>query len=98
MAAVYRGADLYVHPSRREGLGLAALEAVYCGLPLVASGIRGLRDFVPEEFRVQPGNAAAFARAIDAQLKNPKPLGREVTKAYRLENVKEELLKLLESL
>lgn len=37
-------ADIFVMPSIREGLGLAALEAMYCGLPLITSNARGLVD------------------------------------------------------
>ncbi len=98
LAGIFAGADLFVHPSRREGLGLAALEAVYCGLPIVVSDIRGIRDFVPEDCRVPAGDVSAFARAIRENLENPKPISREITKQYRLESVKNELLELLESL
>lgn len=98
LAGILAGADLFIHPSRREGLGLAALEAVYCGLPIVASDIRGIRDFVPEDCRVPAGNVSAFARAIRENLENPKPISWEITEQYRLESVKTELLELLESL
>jgi alpha-1,6-mannosyltransferase len=39
LAAVYRSADLFVHPSVQETFGLVALEAQACGTPVV--GIRG---------------------------------------------------------
>ena len=39
LAAVYRAADLFVHPSVQETFGLVALEAQACGTPVV--GIRG---------------------------------------------------------
>lgn len=37
-------ADVFAMPSKREGLPVASLEAMYCGLPLVNSNIRGLSD------------------------------------------------------
>lgn len=39
-------ADLFAFPSKRDGLGLAALEGMASGLPLLASNIRGVSDYV----------------------------------------------------
>ena len=98
LAGIYAGADLMLHPSRREGLGLAALEGKYCGLPLVASDIRGIRDFAgAEDILVKPGDVEAFARAIRERKGNPIP-GSRNGDAYLLENVKREIEELLENL
>ena len=43
---IMRAADIYAHPSKREGLGLASLEAMACGLPLVTSNVQGIPDYV----------------------------------------------------
>ena len=40
--------DLFAFPSHREGLPIAPLEAMYCGLPLITSKIRGLVDYMKE--------------------------------------------------
>lgn len=42
---LYRAADICVFPSVREGLGLAALEGMACGLPLICSDNRGTREY-----------------------------------------------------
>ena len=39
------GADAFIFPSYREGLGLAAIEAMGAGLPLIVSGNRGTREY-----------------------------------------------------
>ena len=48
IAEICRQCDLFALPSRREGLPFAAMEAMYCGLPLVNSGIRGLTDITED--------------------------------------------------
>ena len=40
--------DIYVHPSRSEGLGSALLEASVAGLPLIGSNVGGIADVICE--------------------------------------------------
>jgi glycosyltransferase involved in cell wall biosynthesis len=42
-------ADLAVQPSHFEALGLSAVEALACGVPVIASAVGGLVDFVKED-------------------------------------------------
>lgn len=41
-------ADLFLFPSLREGLGMAALEAMACGIPVIAADNRGTREYLRE--------------------------------------------------
>ena len=41
-----KASDVVVQPSHFEALGLSAIEALACGVPLVASAVGGLLDFV----------------------------------------------------
>ena len=43
-----QGADCFVFPSKREGLGIAALEAMAAGLPLITSDCRGTREYMED--------------------------------------------------
>ena len=61
--------DLYVMPSKSEGLGSSALVAMSYGLPVVASRVGGLREVVEEDRTgglIEPASPAALAQAIVA--------------------------------
>lgn len=64
---VMKDSDLYLFPSKREGLGLAGIEAMASGLPVVSSNINGILDYMIEGktgHMCDPNEADAFARAI----------------------------------
>ncbi|MBQ8632501.1 MAG: glycosyltransferase family 4 protein [Lachnospiraceae bacterium] len=43
---ILKGSDVFVFPSIREGLGLAAIEAMAAGLPVIASKMRGSKEYI----------------------------------------------------
>lgn len=65
-------ADLFVLPSRAEGLGRAIIEAMARALPCVCSNVGGIKELLPEDDLVEPGNAEALARKIMEVLTNPQ--------------------------
>jgi len=71
---LYHAADISAFPSKIEGLGLAGIEAMAAGVPLVASNIHGILDYVVDGktgFAIEPNDVNGFAKAIDELTKNP---------------------------
>jgi glycosyltransferase involved in cell wall biosynthesis len=69
LQSYYASADLVVVPSRWEGFGLVALEAMRAGRAVVASAVGGLPELVEDGVSgllVEPGCARSLARAIEA--------------------------------
>ncbi|MDO5521289.1 MAG: glycosyltransferase family 4 protein [bacterium] len=62
-----QGADCFVFPSIREGLGMAAIEAMGCSLPLIVSNNRGSREYAKHNYNAficDWDNSQQFAEAI----------------------------------
>ncbi len=73
VAAVLRDTDCFVFPSIREGLGMAALEAMACGVPVIALDQRGTRQYMRHGRNgyICDNEPAAIAGAIDRLMKLP---------------------------
>jgi glycosyltransferase involved in cell wall biosynthesis len=69
-------ADLFVLPSRTEGMPRAMLEAMARGLPCIGSRVGGIPELLPEEDLVPAGNARALADKLREVLTNPERLVR----------------------
>jgi D-inositol-3-phosphate glycosyltransferase len=74
LAQYYAAADVFVMPSHYESFGMVVLEAMACGIPVVASRVGGLTSTVVSGhtgFLVPEGDGQAFARAILPLLGSP---------------------------
>lgn len=68
IAQLCKSSDIYVFPSQREGLGIAAIEGMASGLPLISSYVNGIRDYTRNEetgFCLDPFDVEGFAKAMD---------------------------------
>ena len=85
LAALLGAADVYAFPSRHEGFPAAPVEAMACGLPVVAADAPGVEDIFEGGTRsggviVPRGDAPAFAAALGDLLRRPElraTLGRQ---------------------
>jgi alpha-1,3-rhamnosyl/mannosyltransferase len=65
LAALFRGATLFVYPTLYEGFGLPVLEAMACGAPVVAGDIPAVREVAQDAVeRVNPRDVVALATVV----------------------------------
>lgn len=76
LPALYAGAEAFVYPSRYEGFGIPIIEAISCGLPVVACTGSCLEEAGgPDALYVNPDDDKAMAHAISQVLRGAE--GRE---------------------
>ena len=107
IADICRQCDVFALPSRREGLPFAAMEAMYCGLPLINSGIRGLTDITEDGVSGYIcGTEAAedYADSIQKLKASPElrtrmgEHNRKAVEAFTVEKTRQEILRLIREL
>jgi glycosyltransferase involved in cell wall biosynthesis len=82
-------ADLFVLPSRQEGVSRSTIEAMARALPCIATTVGGTAELLPLEDMVIPNDAPVLARKIREVVTDPERLARmsarnlEKAKAYR---------------
>jgi glycosyltransferase involved in cell wall biosynthesis len=67
--------DLFVFPSHREALGSAMLDAMHFGLPIVASNVDGIPEFLEDGVNgrlIEPGNPEQLLAGIEALANDPE--------------------------
>jgi glycosyltransferase involved in cell wall biosynthesis len=80
-------ADIFIRPSLSEGLGNSFLEAMAMKLPIIATQVGGIQDFLVDgETGVAclPGNPASIARAVVSLLENPSRAEEIALAGYKL--------------
>lgn len=68
---VFAGAAVVVHTSWTESFGMALVEAMSCGAPVIAHDLEGMREVVTDGvcgFLIPPGDVAALASRLDKLL------------------------------
>lgn len=86
MPAFLHAADIFVRPSRTEGMGNSFVEAMAAGLPVIATQEGGLSDFITTEvaWPVRKDTPQDIVAAVGSILGNPEATKRVVENARTL--------------
>lgn len=99
--------DIFVFPSKREGLGMAALEAMAAGLPIITSNIHGIVDYSTNGetgYTCKPTDVDSFAESIQILIDNEKlrnKMGQNNSKlveTFSMDNTQTKMHKIYQSL
>jgi glycosyltransferase involved in cell wall biosynthesis len=92
-------ADLYVMPSRQEGLPRSVIEAMARGLPCITSNVGGLPELVESQYMVKPDDTSGLAETIAKTISNVEEMKRlvkrsvEIASKYRSDILQERRVK-----
>lgn len=95
MPSLYNSADVFTFPSIKEGWGLVVLEAMAASVPVIASGIEPMTEYLVDEenaLLISPMDYEDLAQKISLLLSNPNlqahfiKKGLSTAKMYSWEN------------
>lgn len=72
---LYHAADISALPSKIEGLGVAGVEAMAAGIPLVSSNVHGILDYVIDGktgYAIRPHDVDGYAAALKKLVEDPE--------------------------
>ncbi|MFG6106863.1 glycosyltransferase family 1 protein [Leptolyngbyaceae cyanobacterium CCMR0082] len=102
---IYNAADILVAPSTYEGFGITVLEAMACGLPVIASNVTSLPEVVDDAaILVEPLDINGIAKSVEAIFKDPDVKRELITKGttraakFTWKNTAEQIAQIYESL
>lgn len=81
-----QASDLLILPSENEAFGLCILEAMSCGIPVIATRVGGIPEIITHlenGVLVEPADPCGLARQIDRLLSQPRLAGLLVENARR---------------
>jgi len=103
--AYFNKADIFCVPSHKEALGVANMEALASGLPVVSTCVGGIPEVLDHGkcgWLVEPGNSKQLAEAIKDCINNPKKriekskYGYQFVQRFKSDNLVDNFLKIID--
>lgn len=96
---ILKTADLFIFPSKREGLPVSIIEAMTARLSVIASNVRGNRDLITKENLFEPDDIVALTSLIEKRLeaienKKLKKVTYTNLEQYSLTNILKQMVKI----
>lgn len=103
---ILKCSDIFAFPSKREGLGLAAIEAMATGLATVTSNVHGILDYSKNNetgYCCNPTNINEFSKAIEMLYSEDRRItfgkrNQELAKKYDIKNIEALMIKIYQEL
>jgi glycosyltransferase involved in cell wall biosynthesis len=103
-----QASDIFVFPTEKEAFGISVIEAMACGLPVVATPVGGLKEILAHErnaFVIQPGNEVDLYQGLKRLITDrpfAESLGVKALQSakdcYSVETVTEKYLEIFQKL
>ncbi|MBI5182951.1 MAG: glycosyltransferase family 4 protein [Nitrospinae bacterium] len=103
---IYKDSDIFILPSLTEGLPVVLFESMASGVPVIASGIKGIRSLIEDRkngLLVKPKDPQAIAYAIEELINNEDirkrciKNGLETAKENTIEDIRAKTINILNS-
>lgn len=97
---IYKISDIFIFPSKREGLSVALMEAICCNLPVVCSNIRGNNDLIKDRkngFLIKNDikeyvEKINFLKNNKNFYKNLEVINKRIVKKIDVKNIREKII------
>lgn len=86
IATYYKNVDLFISPSREEGLCYSPLEAMYCGIPCICSDIDGHATNIPDLLLFDNENIEQLGKLIQKVYDGNNSFNSEKVKKFLVGN------------
>ena len=95
---ILKVSDCFAFPSKREGLGIAAIEAMSVGLPLITSNVHGINDYSIHGvtgYKYSPNDVSGFSEGLNNLINSEEVFLKNISEYNQLASKKYDIVEVL---